>query len=99
LLLCFGIVTWRILANAMIGATNFETLFAMGFAIFIMTQFTVHIGMNMGLMPVTGQTLPFMSYGGSHLMTEFVGIGLIMGMRRYARVSHREHMKNEFLGI
>ena len=99
LLLCFGIVTWRILANAMVGATNFETLFAMGLAIFLMTQLVIHVGMNMGLLPVTGQTLPFMSYGGSHLVTEFAGIGILMGMRKYARVSHRERMKNEFLGI
>ncbi len=99
LLICFGIVIGRIFLDAFRGATNFETLYALGLAIFLMTQFTVHIGMNMGLLPVTGQTLPFMSYGGSHLMTEFVGIGILMGMRKYRRVSHRERMKNEFLGI
>ncbi len=99
LLLCYGVIIWRILANAALGATNFETLFALGFAIFLMTQLSIHIGMNMGLLPVTGQTLPFMSYGGSHLVTEFAGIGLLMGMRKYARVSHPERMKNEFLGI
>ncbi len=99
LLLCYGVIIWRILANAALGATNFETLFALGFAIFLMTQLSIHIGMNMGLLPVTGQTLPFMSYGGSHLVTEFAGIGLIMGMRKYSRVSHPERMKNEFLGI
>ncbi len=99
LLICFGIVIGRIFLDALRGATNFETLFALGFSIFLMTQFTVHIGMNMGLLPVTGQTLPFMSYGGSHLMTEFVGLGILMGMRKYARVSHRERMTNEFLGL
>jgi cell division protein FtsW (lipid II flippase) len=83
----------------MIGATNFETLYAMGLAVFFMTQLAVHVGMNMGLLPVTGQTLPFMSYGGSHLVTEFAGLGILMGMRKYSRVSHPEHMKNEFLGI
>jgi len=99
LLLCYGVIIWRVLAAAMIGATNFETLFAMGLAIFFMTQLSIHVGMNMGLLPVTGQTLPFMSYGGSHLLTEFAGLGLLMGMRRYARVSHPDRMKNEFLGI
>jgi rod shape determining protein RodA len=83
----------------MLGATNFEILFGLGFSVFLMTQITIHIGMNMGLLPVTGQTLPFMSYGGSHLVTEFAGIGILMGMRRYARVSHPSRMKNEFLGI
>lgn len=99
LLLCYGIVIWRIIANALIGASNFEILFAIGLGIFFMTQFTIHVGMNMGLMPVTGQTLPFMSYGGSHLITEFAGIGMLMGMRRYARTAHRDSMKNEFLGF
>ena len=83
----------------MVGATNFETLFAMGLAIFFMTQLSINVGMNMGLLPVTGQTIPFMSYGGSHLVTEFAGIGILLGMRRYARVAHRENMKNEFHGI
>ena len=99
LLLCYGIIIWRILAFAMVGATNFETLFAMGLAIFFMTQLSINIGMNMGLLPVTGQTIPFMSYGGSHLVTEFAGIGILLGMRRYARVAHRENMRNEFHGI
>ena len=99
LLLCYGVIIWRILLNAMHGATNFEILFALGFAVFLMTQFIIHIGMNMGLLPVTGQTLPFMSYGGSHLVTEFAGIGILMSMRQYARVSHPSRMKNEFLGI
>lgn len=99
LLLCFGVIIWRILLIAYTGATNFETLYAMGLAIFFMTQFIIHVGMNMGLMPVTGQTLPFMSYGGSHLVTEFAGLGILMGMRRFARVSHPESMKNEFHGI
>ncbi|MEK7118073.1 MAG: rod shape-determining protein RodA [Patescibacteria group bacterium] len=99
LLLCYGIVISRILHAAMLGATNFETLFALGLAIFFMTQLTVNIGMNVGLLPVTGQTLPFMSYGGSHLLTEFAGLGILMGMRRYARVAHAESAKNEFLGI
>ena len=99
LLLCYGVVIWRILASAMVGATNFEVLFAVGLAVFFVTQIVVHIGMNMGLLPVTGQTIPFMSYGGSHLVTEFMGIGILLGMRQYARVAHPDSMKNEFLGI
>lgn len=99
LLLCFGIVIARILGAALLGESNFETLYALGLAIFFMTQFTIHVGMNMGLLPVTGQTLPFLSYGGSHLVTEFAGIGILMGMRAYRRSAHRDEMKNEFLGI
>jgi len=89
----------EILANAMIGATNFEMLFGMGLAILFMSHFIVNVGMNMGLLPVTGIPMPFLSYGGSHLLTEFVGLGILMGMRRYGRAAHRDTMKNEFLGV
>ncbi|OHA85133.1 MAG: rod shape-determining protein RodA [Candidatus Yonathbacteria bacterium RIFOXYC1_FULL_52_10] len=95
----FGIVMWRILANALVGAGNFETLFGLGLAIFLMAHFTINVGMNMGLMPVTGITAPFLSYGGSHLLTEFIGLGILMSFRRYARAAHRDDMKNEFLGV
>lgn len=95
----FGVVIWRILANALLGATNFEMLYGMGLAIFFMSHFIIHVGINIGLLPVTGTTIPFLSYGGSHLLTEFTGLGILMGMRRYARPAHREAMQNEFLGI
>jgi rod shape determining protein RodA len=55
--------------------------------------------MNMGILPVTGITVPFMSYGGSHLLVEFTGLGILMSMRRYARAAHRDVINNEFLGI
>ncbi len=98
LFVLFGLVIWRILSNAMLGATNFELLFGMGVAIFFMSHILVNIGMNLGLMPVTGITLPFMSYGGSHLLTEFMALGILMSMRGYARSAHRDDIKNEFLG-
>jgi rod shape determining protein RodA len=99
LFILFGLVFWRILENAVKGATNFEILFGLGLAVLLMSHFAINIGMNIGVLPVTGTTLPFMSYGGSHLMTEFLGIGILMGMRRYARSVHKDDTKNEFLGI
>jgi len=98
ILLLFGLIIWRILYFASLGATNFETLFGMGLAIYFMSHVLINIGMNLGLMPVTGIPLPFMSYGGSHLLTEFAGLGILMSMRKYARTVHRDDMKNEFLG-
>ena len=95
----FAILIWRILANAMKGSTNFEVLYGLGLAILIISHFTIHVGMNIGLLPVTGITIPFMSYGGSHLLTEFAALGILMGMRKYARVVHRSDMNNEFLGM
>lgn len=99
LFLLYILVVWRILLNALLGASNFEILFGIGIAIYFMTHIIVNIGMNMGVMPVTGITLPFMSYGGSHILTEFIALGILMGMRRYSRVAHRDDMRNEFLGI
>jgi rod shape determining protein RodA len=82
----FAVVMWRLLLHAVRAATNFERLFATGVAILILSHFFVHIGMNIGLLPVTGTTVPFLSYGGTHLMTEFLGIGIVMAMSRYAGV-------------
>ena len=98
ILLLYCLVVWRILYSATLGAYNFEILFSMGIAIFFMSHILINIGMNLGLMPVTGIPLPFMSYGGSHLLFEFSGLGILMGMRRYSRSVHRDDTKNEFLG-
>jgi rod shape determining protein RodA len=95
----FSILIWRIVDNGMKGETNFEILYASGLAIMFTGHFIINVGMNMGMMPVTGIPLPFVSYGGSHLLVSFVGLGILMGMRRYARDAHKDAMKNEFLGI
>lgn len=99
ILILYVLVIWRILRMAMYAATNFEMLFGIGVAIFIMSHVIVNIGMNIGLMPVTGITLPFMSYGGSHLLTLFISLGILMGMNKYSRNIHRDDMRHEFLGI
>ncbi|MEI6280920.1 MAG: rod shape-determining protein RodA [bacterium] len=98
ILILYGLVIWRILLTASLGASNFEILFGMGIAIFFMGHILINVGMNLGLLPVTGIPLPFMSYGGSHLLTEFIGLGILMSMRKYGRPAHRDDMKNEFLG-
>ncbi len=97
LLALFALLLYRILKTAYFGASNFETLFGVGFAIFLLAHFTIHVGMNIGLLPVTGLTMPFMSYGGSHLLTEFIGLGIVMGMGRYRRVAHREMASADFI--
>ncbi len=99
LFVMYGIVVWRIILISLRGATNFEMLFGAGMAIFLVVHFVINIGMNMQLLPVTGQTLPFVSYGGSHLVTEFAGLGILMGMRRNSRVVHKDATKNEFIGV
>ena len=99
ILIFFALIIWRLLKNAELGATNFETLYAVGLVIFIVSHILINMGMNIGIAPVTGITLPFMSYGGSHLLTEFMALGILMSMRRDARAAHRDAMKNEFLGL
>ena len=87
LFLLFSVVIWRLLTHAIYAASNFERLFAAGVAILFVSHFFVHIGMNIGLLPVTGTTVPFLSYGGSHLITEFLAIATVMAMSRYAKTS------------
>ncbi len=99
ILLLYGAIIWRILYSATLGAYNFEILFGLGIAVFFMSQIFINIGMNLGLMPITGIPLPFMSYGGSHLLAEFASLGILMSMKKYARSVHRDDTKNEFLGV
>lgn len=84
LFILFGVVIWRLVAFALKGATNFEKLFTVGVAMMFTSHFFVHIGMNIGLLPVTGLTIPFLSYGGSHLLTSYIALGIVMAMRRNA---------------
>jgi len=78
LFLCFyGIMLWRILLAGMRGESNFEKLFAIGLAIVLFSQATIHIGMNLGIFPVTGLGMPFASYGGSNLITMLFALGIL----------------------
>jgi rod shape determining protein RodA len=95
----FLFVLWRITLIAMKGATNFETLFGLGVVFLIMSHAVIHIGMNLGLLPVTGTVLPFVSYGGSHLLMEFFALGILMGMRGYSRVVPRSRLSDEVPGL
>ncbi len=100
LLAClYGLIIWRIIEDSKVGASNFETLFGLGVATLFMAHIIVHVGMNVGILPVTGTTIPFMSYGGSHLVTEFAALGILMGMRKSARVIHASDTENELLGL
>jgi len=74
-------------------------LFGAGVAIFLLAHITINIGMNMQILPVTGIPLPFMSYGGSHLLIEFLCLGIIVAMSRYGRPAHKDMMRNEFVGV
>lgn len=80
------------------GASNFETLFGFGVLFYLLAHFGLHVGINLGLLPVTGTTIPFMSYGGSHMIIEFAALGMLSGMSRYSRAAPREVFSREFSG-
>ena len=96
--LFYGIIIWRIFRIAALGRSNFESLYGIGTAIFLMAHFFVNVGMNIGIMPITGTTLPFLSYGGSHMLTVYAALGILMGMRRYSRHTHPNDAETEFFG-
>lgn len=81
----FSIVLWRIIIIGAAAEDNFSQLYTLGFAAFIFVQSAIHIGMNIGLLPVTGITLPFVSYGGSSLVTLLFGVGITQNIHIRAR--------------
>ena len=56
---------------------------ALGLTLYIFLQAAVHIGVNIGLLPTTGITLPFMSLGGSSLISSFIAVGVLMSIARH----------------
>jgi rod shape determining protein RodA len=96
---CYLIIIWRILRLAHQGTTNFETLYAVGLVIYFASHVIINMGMNIGILPVTGITLPFMSYGGSHLIAECLSLGILFSLLRNRRTVHRDDIRHEFLGL
>ncbi len=92
---CFAMLMFRIISEGLHGATNFETLFAMGVTLTLILPAVIHVGMNVGVLPVTGTVLPFVSYGGSHLIIEFLSLGMLSGMRRYRRAAPPDLLSGE----
>jgi len=81
----YGLLIWRGLRIAAMSRDLFGTILASGIVALWVFQLFVNVGMTMGIMPITGIPLPFISYGGSHLLGNFVAVGLLhnIHMRRY----------------
>ena len=87
-LLLYGLLLMRMLQAARIAKDEFGMLLCIGVAVKIAVEMLVNIGMNIGIMPVTGIPLPFLSYGGTTLVTNFLCIGLIQSVViRYKRLT------------
>jgi len=80
-----GLVAWRILRCAQLARDSFGRLLCAGFFTFFAFSVFQNAGMTMGIMPITGIPLPFMSYGGSSALCFFMGVGLALSV--YARRS------------
>jgi rod shape determining protein RodA len=85
LLSLYGLLLWRAFRVAMVSRDPFGTYLAAGIASMLALQMFVNVGMNVGIMPITGIPLPFVSYGGSSLLLNFAAVGLLLNvhMRRF----------------
>lgn len=87
LVAAFGVLMWRLLRIANDAATDFESLVVIGIAAMLMFQVVINISMTIGLGPVTGIPLPWMSYGRSAMLVNFVSLGLCASVWRRSPAS------------
>lgn len=85
LLVAFGFLLWRILVIARETKDPFGYLICLGVFSMLSFQVFVNIGMNLGLLPITGITLPLISYGGSSLVGTMISLGLVESVARRNR--------------
>jgi rod shape determining protein RodA len=86
-LLLYGLLIWRALRILVMSKDLFGSLVAAGLAAMLMFQVFVNVGMTIGIMPITGVTLPLMSYGGSSVITTLLAVGLLQSIYIQARAS------------
>jgi rod shape determining protein RodA len=85
LLLLLGAVLWRIWRTAQIARDPVGRLICVGVLCMFVFHIFENVGMNLGIMPVTGIPLPFVSYGGSSLIAVMAGIGILLNVSRYGK--------------
>lgn len=74
------LLIWRITRAALRARDNFSRLFAAGFAVLLFVEAAIHIGVNIGFLPIIGLPLPLVSYGGSNLLATFAILGMAEGI-------------------
>ena len=84
LLVLFGLVCWRVWRTAWVARGTFGALLCVGVLAMLLFQVFENVGMAMGIMPITGLPLPFVSYGGSSLVATLLAIGLVLNVHRAA---------------
>jgi rod shape determining protein RodA len=81
----FALLIWRALRILTMSKDLFGTLIAAGVLAMLMHQIFINVGMTIGIMPITGITLPLMSYGGSSVIATFIALGLLQSVHAQAR--------------
>jgi rod shape determining protein RodA len=83
----YALMIWRTLRILTLAKNLFGALIAGGIVAMLMFQVFVNVGMTVGIMPITGVTLPLLSYGGSSVLTTFLALGLLQSIYVQARTS------------
>jgi cell division protein FtsW len=83
-ILCFGVITWRGMRAAERAPDSFGAFLALGLTTMIAVQALVNISVVLGLMPTKGIPLPFVSFGGSSLLINLVGMGILLNVSQHA---------------
>jgi rod shape determining protein RodA len=81
----FFLFLWRLFDIIKILNDNFSRLLISGFIILVGSEVFINIAMNIGILPITGIPLPFLSYGGSSLLSLFIGIGIIESIKLHSK--------------
>ncbi|MEK7121801.1 MAG: FtsW/RodA/SpoVE family cell cycle protein [Patescibacteria group bacterium] len=76
-------IVYRILSIGRAVISNFGKIFSIGMAVFILSHAIIGASVNIGLMPVTGIPFPFLSYGGSYLISIMSGLGILQSIKKY----------------
>ncbi len=85
----YALLIWRALRIVTLSKNSYGTLVAGGIAGMLLFQVFVNVGMNLGIMPITGIPLPLMSYGGSSVLATFLAIGVLQSVHMQARLSQK----------
>jgi rod shape determining protein RodA len=83
LLALFSVIVWRVWRTAQLARDHFGSLICVGVLAMLVFQIFENVGMTMGIMPITGIPLPFMSYGGSSAITYFLAVGLVLNVHMH----------------
>jgi rod shape determining protein RodA len=86
----YALLFWRALRITTLSKNSYGTLVAGGIAVALLFQVFVNVGMNLGIMPITGIPLPLMSYGGSSVLATFLAVGILQSINIQARLSQRD---------